>query len=272
VLTLEDRPAKGQGQRRPAAPGEGKQRLMERADANKDGKLTFEEISAAAPKITKERFDKIDKNHDGFITLEEFQAMRPQGAQAAAVAGPGPRPGAGGGDMFKHADADANGEVTFDEATKAFPNLTKERFAQIDKNGDGVLTADEAPKGRPQGGPGGNIVQLAQRADTDHNGKVTFEEMSKAAPDMTQERFKALDRNKDGVLSQEDRGGGQRGTGGEGKANAIKKLMEADKNGDGKVTYDEVVIAKPGYPKEAFDRFDTNKDGVITTEDLPPAS
>ena len=36
---------------------------------------------------------------------------------------------------------------------------------------------------------------------------------------------------------------------------------------DGSVTFDELTTAKAGFPREAFDRADRNKDGVISTDD-----
>ncbi|MFA6241877.1 MAG: hypothetical protein WC655_13165 [Candidatus Hydrogenedentales bacterium] len=308
--------------------------LFQRADANSDGKLTFEEVSAAAPKFTKERFDKVDKNSDGVLTQEEMAAIRQQvegaagsrlmaadanqdgkvtleeitakapnfpaerfnkldankdgaltqdelskGAPTAktqpASATVDPAPAPGDGEKFKQADVDKNGEVTFDEAKAVVPELTQEKFTAMDKNADGVITPDEAPNTSRAPAKGQEpVMQLAKRADVDQDGKVTFEEMSKVAPNMTQERFNQIDTNKDGVLTMEDRAkGGKEGKGGDpaARANAVKKLQSADANGDGKVTFEEALAAKPGYPKEAFDKFDTNKDGVISAEDLPSA-
>ena len=306
--------------------------LFDRADSNKDGRLTFDEVSAVAPKFTKDRFDKLDQNADGSVTKEEFAAMRqksqgagsrlmaadanndgkltleeittkapkypaqrftqldankdgfltsdelpkPAAPAAAAPSTPPPSTPADGANKFKQADADKNGEVSFAEAQSAIPGFTQDQFNRLDKNRDGVITPDETPRaGAGVGAPpkGEPILQLAKRADTDQNGKVTYDEMKKVATGMTQERFNQLDTNKDGVLSMEDRQqGGKPGKGDPAaRANAIRKLLAADSNSDGKVTLDEAQAAKPGYPKEAFDKFDTNKDGVISAEDQPVA-
>ncbi|MBX7257585.1 MAG: hypothetical protein K1Y02_14590 [Candidatus Hydrogenedentes bacterium] len=242
------------------------------ADANQDGKVTLEEITAKAPNFPEQRFKKLDANADGFLTKEEVATAAPPSPPSPVAASSTPAPSAN--EKFKQADADKNGEVTYDEAKIVVPDMTQDQFSRMDRNADGVITPDETPKpgNGPAAGPKGeSVMQLAKRADSDMNGKVTYDEMKKVATDMTQERFNQLDTNKDGVLSMEDRQqGGKPGKGDTApRENAIQKLQAADSNGDGKVTLEEAQTAKPGYPKEAFDKFDTNKDGTITKEDLP---
>ncbi|HNR35015.1 MAG TPA: EF-hand domain-containing protein [Candidatus Hydrogenedentes bacterium] len=110
--------------------------MLRKADADKDGKATFEEMKAARPEITKERFDMMDRNKDGVLSAADF----PSPAEA-----------------FKEADKDANGKVTFEELQAARPRMTKERFDMMDANKDGVLTLDEMRMGPRPGmgrGPG----------------------------------------------------------------------------------------------------------------------
>ena len=78
------------------------------------------------------------------------------------------------------------------------------------------------------------------------------EEQAKA-----EERFAALDTDKDGVLSaaEQKAAQGERGRGGPGGG-----LRRADANGDGKITRDEFVAAQ----LERFDRQDSDKDGMLT--------
>jgi len=111
--------------------------MLKKADADKDGKVTFDEMKAVRPEIVKERFDMMDRNKDGVLTPADF----PTPAEA-----------------FKQADKDADGKVTFDELKAARPRITKERFDMMDKNKDGVLTLDEMQMGPRPGmmghGPG----------------------------------------------------------------------------------------------------------------------
>ena len=46
------------------------------------------------------------------------------------------------------------------------------------------------------------------------------------------------------------------------------KIMKADANGDGKVTYEEAVAANPHLMRTAFEYLDRNGDGVVSQEDL----
>lgn len=55
------------------------EQIFEKLDANKDGKLTKEEIQAVRPQCPLEKlFDKIDTNKDGALTLEELEAFKDQ--------------------------------------------------------------------------------------------------------------------------------------------------------------------------------------------------
>lgn len=97
---------------------------------------------------------------------------------------------------LKAADTNGDGKVTYEEAKAAFPKMDQARFNKLDRNGDGVLTREdfaEAAKAK------------LEQADTNNDGKVSFEEAKAAFPRMTQERFKKLDRNGDGYLSAADR-------------------------------------------------------------------
>jgi hypothetical protein len=41
---------------------------------------------------------------------------------------------------MRQADENGDGELSFEEARKAFPNLTRQGFDKRDRNGDGVLS------------------------------------------------------------------------------------------------------------------------------------
>jgi Ca2+-binding EF-hand superfamily protein len=114
-------------------------RIFKQADANRDGKVSFDELKAAAPEITQNTFDDIDKNGDGFITKDEVPK------------GPGPKgqPGQGGGHMktFYKADADKDGKVSYEELNKVAPEISKADFDAADANSDGVITKNEVPRG-----------------------------------------------------------------------------------------------------------------------------
>ena len=232
--------------------------IFKQADKDGDGKVTWEEVHAAAPRFPQERFKQLDANADGALTEDELPtAVAKAGAPSEKPRDPG---------LFQRADKNNDGKVTFEEASAAVPSMTREKFEKLDKNKDGAVAADEVPKPGDVSGKKPDIAQLARRADTDNNGKVTFDEMRAVMPKLDRARFDEMDRNKDGVLSPEDRAQAER-EGKQGAGEAGAKLMESDANKDGKLTYEELTAAKPGFPREAFDKADRNKDGVLSAED-----
>ena len=54
--------------------------LLKKADANKDGSVTLEEIQAVRPEMTAERFAHLDLNHDGVVNKGD----RPEEGKRAA--------------------------------------------------------------------------------------------------------------------------------------------------------------------------------------------
>ncbi len=157
--------------------------LLEATDADKDGKLTRDELAAGAKKFIAE-FDKDKKG-----SLEEAQIAealnrafpRPQGFPGGPPGGgppgpppgggpPGPPPGGGpgrivvfgpggmlAGGIVQRADANKDKKVTLDELTAAGNTL----FKEADKDKDGKLDDKELGEGvallmpAPGFGPGG---------------------------------------------------------------------------------------------------------------------
>jgi len=266
-----------------------------RADTDGDGKITLQELQAIWPGVDEEVFARLDRNNDGVLSAEDRRGKGPEGGKPekqgrkGPKAGPGPEqamrgPHAGPGgfgpgpqgpqpqwqmppappagppappqgfppqpprmrlmEKLREADKDGNKEVTFEELSAVVPDLDKAKFDRLDRNGDGVISAADTPKppegqgpgpwagAGPQGpippapgfqGPGPQGVgpmanapgvgdrrqrlrEMFKEADTDGDGKLTFDELSAKFPRMDQERFKRWDRNQDGVISPEDRG------------------------------------------------------------------
>ena len=126
------------------------QRAQERfrqADKNGDGALSKAEAEAGMPRLAKD-FAAIDANKDGKITPEELRAY---GAKRHAH---WKEHGGRGGhhnpeamkarfaERFKQADADGDGALSKAEAEKSMPRLAQ-HFAEIDSNHDGKITQDE---------------------------------------------------------------------------------------------------------------------------------
>ncbi len=149
-----------------------------------------------------------------------------------------------------------------------------------------------APQEGQRPGPGGfgtpgRVLPLMEALDTDKDGQLSPEEIENAVASL-----KKLDKDNDGKLSQEEigwpprgrgmggpagfgggRGGvggpggpggfGGRGPGGPGGFDVVERIMSNDKDGDGKVTKEEL----PEFMQRMLERADTNKDGAIDQEE-----
>ena len=140
----------------------------------------------------------LDLDHDGALSAQEIQA-----APASLL----------------WLDRNGDGMLTPDEVEPArtdaglSPDETVKQLMTLDRNGDGVLTPDELPE---------RTQALFKRGDTNHNGKLTPEEIRRLAehtgsPNGPASRagnangmmrmdpiLNALDLNHDGVLSAEE--------------------------------------------------------------------
>jgi Ca2+-binding EF-hand superfamily protein len=123
------------------------------------------------------------------------------------------------------------------------------------------------------------MLPLMIALDADENGEISSGEMEKAAA-----ALKGLDKNHDGKLTEEElrpdfralRGEGGpgfggpgfgrpfEGEGGRGPQELIARLMQMDKNNDGKIEKSEL----PERVQPILERADTDKDGFATKEDF----
>ena len=110
------------------------------ADANGDGKITLPEMQASRVA----RMMEMDSNHDGKISKAEFAA----GMQARMAKRGGDGPPGGADAMFQRDDRDGDGFITQTEIQQA----TAERFARMDTDNKGYISADQMGHGRHGGG------------------------------------------------------------------------------------------------------------------------
>ncbi len=216
-------------------PGGGAPSVMRRSpilnavDVNQDGVLSAAEIANAPAQLR-----KLDKDGDGKLNAAEA------GIQAPARGGGG-RGGEGRGGDGK--GEGAKGPKVPDAEPPSAEELTT-TLLMFDANGDGKLQKSEVPE-RLQG--------LFERGDTNHDGVLTREEITRLAeanrqaalgggaggrgggkggpPDMA---FLALDTDHNGEISAEE------------ISHAAASLKTLDKNGDGQITEDEVTPNAPG--------------------------
>lgn len=123
---------------------------FQQADTNANGTLELQELQAdMASKQAKhqaERFAQIDTDGNGQLRVEEFQNSYPkQDAGMAAT-------------LFGLADQDKNGALSPEEfaALRSPEGRVWRQFAQLDSNGDGVISQEEYTAAKMDGrGPGG---------------------------------------------------------------------------------------------------------------------
>jgi Ca2+-binding EF-hand superfamily protein len=153
-----------------------------------------------------------------------------------------------------------------------FDTRTRERFARLDKNSDGVIDSAEveaaiAARTERWRGFGDRMRQrFASRFDGDRDGKVTRQEFVDRVGKM-------FDRLSDGKITDDDlppmmRGRdvlkGEAGTGrGPMGRRMLGRIVGADANKDGVITREE-ALAEAG---KRFDSRDRNKDGVLDQAD-----
>lgn len=182
-------------------------------------------------------FSAIDVDGDGTITKGELRK--------AIVA-------------LRKLDADGDGNITLAEvspmgALGADPAQMVERLMQYDKNADGLLTSDELP-------PGPMAQRMLQEGDQNGDQALDRDEIT-AAMEHLRNRFGAAAQVPGAMQGQAQQG---RLRGGAGGANfdpqrMTGQMMRFDKNGDGKLSADEVPQQAQGMLRGA----DQNNDGVL---------
>ncbi len=195
----------------------------------------------------KDFFLRLDANHDGHLTLEEFTA---DWATPVAVGR--------ATEVFRLADRDKNGRVTFDEYQKK-PN--KAAFLLLDVDLDDRLTLSEASSGTPvKTVLPGRARAVFELIDKDDDGTLTLEEYTTRPPEF---QFVKLDRNDDGRLSfSEYSAGNQRLV----RTSRIRRVFAAlDRNGDGNLSLEEFT----DKPQVAlFGRLDADADGKLSLQEF----
>jgi len=163
------------------------------ADTDADGFVSARELGVLMPNVTNEEFGRVDTNQDGNLSSDELSASG--GANSTIVRG--------NVESYNRVDSNNDGSVTFSELAASAPQFRQEQFTEMDTNRDGILGIDEWSLAVPGAAPNSVLSdgRLA-RADTNNNGRISFREMSRVAPNVTRTEFGAADTNQDGSLSR----------------------------------------------------------------------
>jgi Ca2+-binding EF-hand superfamily protein len=149
-------------------------------------------------KHVEDRFARLDADHDGYVDRAEA-GVRPDTAAAGSRGGRGGR----GGDpnaSFDRMDANHDGSISRTEYLAYRSRGPRAR-------GDHAATSDGAARPRRAGLGWGFTGRWFDRADADHDGRVSLAEAQRAATAL----FDRLDTNHDGVLSADERAAARQG-------------------------------------------------------------
>jgi len=162
----------------------------------------------------REMFAKLDGNKDGSVTREEADAahramggeIRPKFTRRLADRDiPHPDRGA----MFDKLDTNKDGSISRQEFVSAKPEIRRESRVFVMRDGEGPVEVGGEP-----GAPGVKVMrfhhsgfgmgthkEMFERADANHDGRVSLQEMTAAAL----QHFDAADANHDGKLTPDER-------------------------------------------------------------------
>lgn len=250
-----------------ARPGKGKAdgSFLQSIDKDGDKAISKEEAGERW-----ERMSRLDTNGDGKVSFEEIAAGRPAGGESPGR--PGPGKGGEPGEMFKRADKNGDGKISKDEV----PEQAWNYLSRLDTDGDGIITAEEAKAGRPDGAGRGEPGEMLKRMDKNGDGNLSKDEV----PAQTWERLGKFDKDNDGVVTKAEMAAGfaamraakgregakgkGRGIGGPQEGGAGAAFDRFDKDKDGKLSEAEV----PAEMWSKLRKADTDADGLVSREEL----
>ncbi len=186
-------------------PGMNSEVAFRRLDANGDGRVTSDEIPAERRENVSKLIERADTDADGAMSREEFDKIRPLAGRrrpAATETSAAANEASAAAAVFAALDADGDGSLSAEEIAKAPQSL-----AALDKDGNGTIAFAEIQQPQPPlamvAKPGPDPARIWQRllmADKDGDGRLSAEE----APERLQRNFERVDTNKDGFVEESE--------------------------------------------------------------------
>lgn len=166
-------------------------------------KMAHPQTRADVQAHVQKMFARLDTNHDGFVTKAEAEAahgkmmgdMHARMEKRFAEAGR-PRPDRGA--MFDRLDANHDGMISRQEFLAAKPEMREHRMMVMRNSGGPMPMGPGSTRAMKMGMMGGHMFDMA---DTNHDGRVTLQEMTAAAL----QHFDMADANHDGRITPQER-------------------------------------------------------------------
>lgn len=248
--------------------------IFKALDTNADGKLTAAEVGKAKAAYFNRLLRIGDADKDGRLTFQEFKAAVDK-KYTPSNSGPtdGRRPGGRQPirftrDAFKRLDRNSDGKLTMQE----LPQPLKPRFKPLfDRSKKTELTYDEIVRiisRRPSQSFRRNVDALFARMDINKDGKLTVAEQKDARykPYLTFLLRRAGKQPGDPLTKQEFVAVVQKQAAADG-ARVRAALRQFDKNSDGAISKDEAT----GRLKQFFTRYDRNRNGKLEPPEIAAA-
>jgi Ca2+-binding EF-hand superfamily protein len=160
-------------------------------------------------------------------------------------------------ERFERLDEDGDGTLSRAELSM----LARDRFEELDRDDDGVVDVDEFRALETGRDPGVTL----RRLDADADGRIAVDEV----PESMRARFESADTDGDGFVDPDEirtmvlRAREARN----GPSALMRRLMELDLDGDGRLHRDELPEAME-FLRGQFDRFDVNGDDYLDGAEL----
>jgi Ca2+-binding EF-hand superfamily protein len=117
------------------------------------------------------------------------------------------------------------------------------------------------------GDPPKSDAPHGMKADTDGDGRISRAEATSSSAERSGKWFDKLDTNKDGYVTQDEMKQARDTRHGDFKEKADARFKEADVNGDGQLSLDEVQSKMPRLG-DHFTDLDKDKNGMLSKEEL----
>ena len=251
-----DRPEGPDGPRGPrdreGAPGgrPSPDQIFTRLDANADGKITLDEVPDERREMFERMFKRGDADGDGALSKEELTAVfakfppRPDGSAGDKRPKGRPEGRPEPKQLFSRLDANGDGKVTLDEVPEQARPRIEKLLKRADKDGDEAISLEEfsamKPPGKPgKGKPGKGKPEAGSegRPNKPKRPEGAAGRPPGARPGPPMGLFGSLDADHDGQLSSDE------------ISAAAEVIRTLDTDGDGSVSIREIIAAGPDRKK-----------------------